>query len=139
MALTFGSKARYYAIIEAFRKAGHPYRVRDGKQVYNPANESAMQAIIDAFDEVQGARDARIDRIRNECMVRVRAIFPALDSADAVDLEMERWRSLGPGAQRPTPRYAQMLAIAQAARAAIVDVNAADDIAAIDAITVAWP
>lgn len=139
MALVFGDKGRYRSLKRELAEAGFPYRVRGGLPVYDVANEATMQAIIDAFDEVQAERDIKIADIKTEGLSRIQALFPAIKDLDDLDIEAERWLSIVPAARQPTVKYGTMIAIYLAAKQGIADVNSAQTVQAVQAVGVIWP
>lgn len=139
MALVFGDKSKYRALKRALADAGFPYRVRGGLPVYDTSNEVAMQAIIDAFDDVQAERDIKITEIKAEGLARIQGVFPAISDFDELELVRELWLSILPAARNATTAFGQAVNIYQAGRQGVIDVNNATTVAAVQAVTVVWP
>lgn len=124
-------------LAEALEAAGH--RVWADAAGLHAENEPAAQALIDTHDPLPAAKRAKVAAIRAECVTRSQGVFDAIDSAGEVELLANLWLSIAPAARNPTADMTRFLAIANAARTAIVAVRAATTEAGVAAVTPAWP
>ncbi len=139
MAITVPVVKRVIGLVDAIVTAGYPFWWQDGIPMTDPAVETAVQAIIDAYDNLPAYKRERSKAIQAEGLMRVQALFPALSDFDALDLEAERWKSIKGTATAPTVKYQKLINIYTAARNAQAQVAAAATTADVDAVVVAWP
>jgi hypothetical protein len=102
-------------------------------------NETAVQAIINAYDIKPDMRKAKILAFKTEGLSRIHAIFPAIGDLDELEYQSELWASIKTTAKQTTVKMQSVIDIYVAARTAIIAVNAATTKAAILAVTVTWP
>ncbi len=126
----------------AITAAGHWLRqVDDG--VWISSNDVAVQAIIDAYNALPGAKITKVNEIKAEALRRIQLVFPAIDNMDALALVREQWLSIAPAARQATPNFQRMIDIYQAAKSAITVVNgyaAVAQVASYNAVSgPAWP
>lgn len=129
-------------IIEALEANGFaPVKkhFRDGSSVLAVSNEAAAQAFVDSYSELPHVKKQRIKDIRVESVSRIGLVYPWIDAFDKLDIVRDLYLSIAPAAREPKPGIATLIAIQQAATAAIAAVRAANDSAAVDAVVVAWP
>jgi uncharacterized protein YbjT (DUF2867 family) len=114
----------------AIAAAGH--RLTDIDGVWVASDEQAVQAIIDAYDPLPPAQEAKISAINAECRSRLFNRFG--DPAEQVS------RSLGLyGAPEKLAMEVGISATIDASNAASNAVLAALTVAAVEAVTVTWP
>jgi hypothetical protein len=102
-------------------------------------NAATAQTIIDAYNPLPFAKQAKIDAIKIDGRAHVGILFPALSTFDMISLEAERWLSIASAARNPTANYQKLINTYNAATGGIASVNAAGTIAAVNAVTVVWP
>lgn len=110
--------------------AGHSLSEIDG--VWTSSNDSAVQAIIDAYDGVPTAKAAKIAAINAECGARLIARYGS--PAEQVS------RSIGIyGQEEQAAMQAGIAATIDASNVASNEVLAATTIEQVEAVTVTWP
>jgi hypothetical protein len=87
--------------------------------------DSAINALISAYDPIDFVKVEKGDEIKQEALARVNSIFPSISSLDELKLEQERWLSLAPVGIQPTPDYQKAIDIYVAAINAVAQ-NAAE-------------
>lgn len=102
-------------------------------------DEAAAQAIINAADILPEYKEERVAAIKADGLARIRALLPALDSFDALELAREQWLSIAPAARQATATWTSVINIYTAGRNAVISVRAANSMSAVDAVTPAWP
>lgn len=125
------------ALHAAIGAAGHRLWQENG--VWKSTNDTAVQAIIDAFDPLPNYKADRIAAIKADGLARIQAVFPAINSFDELVLIRELFLSVLPAARSPTANWQRMIDIYTAGRNAVIAVNSATTKAQVDAVTPAWP
>jgi len=104
---------------------------------------TAVQVIIDAFDELPTLRKLKIIDLKAAGLARVQTVFPAIENFDDLDLVREQWLSTAPSARQATADFQTMIDIVQAGKAAATAINALTvhaEIKSYDVVnTPAWP
>ena len=135
MAITYIEKGQ--GLHDAIRAAGHMLIQQNGVWLSN--NDTAVQAIINAYNPLSDQKAARVTEIKNDGLVRINLLFPAIDSLDEIAFYAEFWTSIAPAARAATVSFQRIINIYTAAKNAITSVNACTTKAQIDAVTPAWP
>lgn len=117
--------------------AGHALYQRDG--IWLSSNDVAVQALIDAYDELPDIKEAKIGAIKAEALLRIAAMFPAITSVDEIQFYAEFWLSIKVTARAPTVAFQKVIDIYSAAKTAIASVNSATTKPGVEAVVVAWP
>lgn len=129
-------------IIEALESNGFAPVMRhfkDGTSTLYVNNEQAAQAFVDAYNPLAYVKTKRIKDIKHESIVRASATYAWIDSFDKLDIVRDLYLSIAAASRSPRPGISSLIAIQQAANTAISAVQAAVDIASVDAVVVAWP
>ena len=112
-------------------------------EAIDPAEETAIQAIIDSYDPLPYAKREKIKELKAEGLSRIQVIFPSIGNFDDLDLVREQWLSIAPAARQATTDFQTMIDTAQAGKAARVEINALTTIAEVEAYDVvntpSWP
>lgn len=132
--ITYTEKAGLHQAVNA---AGHWLEQRDG--VWRSSDDTAVQAIIDAYTPLAYQKAERIAAIKADGLARINATFPAIESLDQIAFYAEFWSSIAPAARAATAPFQKVINIYTAAKNAITSVNAATTKAQIDAVAPAWP
>lgn len=96
-------------LTDELAKVGLPVEQVDG--VWVCKDPLAVDAFIKAYDPTPRARADAIAKIRAAALAQVQALFPALKTAEEVDLEYHRWASIGASAKQATVEYGELIAI----------------------------
>lgn len=84
-----------------------------------------------------------IPAIKQEGLIRIQIIFPAIKDIDEAVFAIEQWLSIDLAARTPTPNFSTFISTVQAAKAAITNVKTFTTQAEVDAYDVltgpAWP
>lgn len=128
-------------IMREIERSGHTlYSVN---RVWVSSDDVAVQAIIDNYDTLPDHKASKNGEIKEEALLRINSVFPAIASIDDMQLISELWKSVVGGAKSPTTDMQAAIDIYTAARNAITEVSAMDNLDAVigyDAATSpAWP
>lgn len=121
----------------AIANAGHWLVQRDG--VWESSNDVVVQSIINDYNELPDYKAAKIDTIKSEGLLKIKAIFPAIQTFDDLALLRELYLSILQAARSPTTNWQKMIDIYQAGQTAVAAVNNASSKNAVDAVTPSWP
>lgn len=125
------------ALHAAIGAAGHRLWQENG--VWKSTNDTAVQAIIDAFDPLPNYKAERVAAIKAAGLARIQAVSPAINSFDELALVREMYLSIAAAARTPTSNWQRMIDIYTAGRNAVMVVNSATTKAQVDAVSPAWP
>lgn len=123
-------------------KNGGARAFQDGKQ--STTIDTAVQAIIDGYDEIDHWKAEKAKEIKAEGLQRITLVYPALDSLDEVQIIADLVKYMRDnGAAAPTGDLGTAASIYSAARIAIIAVNAMTVIADVKSYDVVnapiWP
>lgn len=97
-------------------------RKSDGR-VNHPDDEISVQSIIDSFDPLPVLKAAKIEKLKEEGLSRINAVYPAIKSWDDLDLVKDTYMSVAPAARNPTADFQSMINIFQAGKNAAAEIN----------------
>lgn len=126
-----------YGLHDAIKKAGHKLEQQDG--VWVSDDDTAVQAIVDSYDDLPDAKTAKIDAIKAEGLVRINSLFPAITNVAEIQFYAEFWLSIKATSRAATVSFQKVLDIYSAAETAIASVQSATNKAGVAAVVVAWP
>ncbi len=143
--LTIPDNKRVIGLVEAVEAAGHNFCWSNVGNVITPftppESEAAVQAIVDAYDpDADALARAKLEKtaqVNKAAVAEVSAVFPVIADAAALDLEVERWKSITQGA--PTAQYQKLLDTHAAVKTARESVDAAATVEDVNAVVIEIP
>ncbi len=139
MAITYIEKG--IGLHKAINDAGYSMHKLDN--VFISDNDIAVQAIIDAYDELPDAKAIKKLELKNEGLSRIQLLFPSISDFDELALVREQWLSMASAARSPTVNFQKMIDIYSAGLSGISAINAlttVTDVKNYDVVnTPAWP
>lgn len=108
--------------------AGWTWNGSTGSPVFTPPTET-----------LAAAKTRRRGEIRSEGLARIQVRFPAISDFEVLKLVREQYLSIAVAARTPTTDMQWLIDTYAAVQTALVDVNNAATVAAVDAVTVNWP
>jgi len=105
--------------------------------------DATVQTLIDGYNPLTYARNIKNQEIKDEGLLRVQAVFPAITGFDDLQIERERYLSIAAAARSATTDYQKMIDIYVAGANAIAQNNLEADwsvVSSFDPITgPSWP
>ena len=119
--------------------SGHFVKQVDG--VWVSDDDVAVQAIIDAYNQLPDYKKDARQIVKDTALGKIQTLFPALSDIDTVNLVAELWLSVKAQAKDATPDLQVVIDIYTTAKSGIQSVNAAIDVAGVDAAVagIIWP
>lgn len=108
-------------------------------RVWKSSDDVAVQAVINAYDPLPDHKKTRVDAIKADGLARINALFPAITSVDEIAFYAEFWLSVKSTSRAATVNFQKVIDIFTAAKTFIASVNAAVNVAGINAVVVSWP
>ena len=135
--ITYTEKgARLHTLVQ---DSGHFLKQVDG--VWVSDDDTAVQTIIDAYDQLPDYKADAVQSVKDTALSKMQTLFPALSDIDTVNLVAELWQSLKPASRDATTDFQLVIDIYTTAKSGIQSVNAAIDVAGVDAAVagIIWP
>jgi hypothetical protein len=143
--MTINYTEKGYGLWQALTAADLPLYNIDGVFYTNPKNkldttrDVEVQAFINAYDPLPYAKKLKIAALKVEGVARAQAVFEGIKDFGDLDLVSQIVQSIAPASRSLTARITTLSQIWTAGKNAVDAVNAATTVAAVNAVTPAWP
>lgn len=99
----------------------------DSSGVSSPANDSAINSLINIYEPLAEAKIEKAEEIKREGLSRIQALYPAIQNIDDLELIKDFYLSIARSARQPVLGFPTMISIYTAAKGAISAINAETD------------